>query len=492
MYSNDIYSIVYQKAKEEKKLPAFMFRKSDRSIEQISYYDFYTLLQNKVKEIGSLSYKRVAIIGRNSAQWVLYAWSTLASGKDLAPMDSSLSVEDMARMIEKSDIDLIIMDADLRELKENLMKIFESHSYSLGFLFMSEDDVTISKDDDSEMVFDELTEEEISLSSKAKIFCFSSGTTQNSKTIVGTTDIYIGDYEVTSRCICFEKGKIALNALPFHYAYSVAINPFYFMSGCPIFISNMRDLKKDVKEVQPVMMPIVPSAAEFLIKKKGFVPSVKYLLVSGAFCSKELAASLRSLGMVVQNRYGCAEVPCAIGENRPEDDVDQITVHDFLQVEISPEGELMIHSKYHFDGYYNDPDRTAEVLVGDTYYTGDMALLDSEGRLQLLGRCKNLIVMNNGEKIFASDIDEALKSLEGVEDGAVIYKNQMLIAVLNLREDSSEEKIKEKINEYNEPFAYHRRIRDIWIYDGELPYTSSGKLKRRVLEDEWEELNAAE
>ena len=111
--------------------------------------------------------------------------------------------------------------------------------------------------------------------------------------------------------------------------------------------------------------------------------------------------------------------------------------------------------------------------------------MDDNGKLHLLGRRKNMVIMENGEKVFYTDLDEGLKALPIVNDGAVIYRDKKIIAVLDVKSGVAEEDIKREIHRYNQSQPVSRQIRGIWNYGGSLPYTSSGKLKRSQLEKEY-------
>ena len=112
--------------------------------------------------------------------------------------------------------------------------------------------------------------------------------------------------------------------------------------------------------------------------------------------------------------------------------------------------------------------------------------MDENGKLHILGRKKNMIVMDNGEKVLCTDVDEALSALPAIADGAVIYKNKQLIAVVAPEKKVTEQQVEEAISEYNRMQPYYRRIKKIWIYGNALPYTSSGKLHRSRLEREYD------
>jgi len=84
----------------------------------------------------------------------------------------------------------------------------------------------------------------------------------------------------------------------------------------------------------------------------------------------------------------------------------------------SQAGEILIKSDCLFDGYYNRPDLTAQVLVDGWYYTGDLGFCTG-GELYVAGRKKDLIIVG-GENIYPQDIEEIAARHRAVHDGRVI------------------------------------------------------------------------
>ena len=81
-------------------------------------------------------------------------------------------------------------------------------------------------------------------------------------------------------------------------------------------------------------------------------------------------------------------------------------------------GEILVRSDCLFDGYYNRPDLTAQVLTDDWYHTGDIGfLLDEE--LYVVGRKKDLLIIG-GENIYPQDIEEIVATHPAIQDGRAI------------------------------------------------------------------------
>jgi acyl-CoA synthetase (AMP-forming)/AMP-acid ligase II len=81
-------------------------------------------------------------------------------------------------------------------------------------------------------------------------------------------------------------------------------------------------------------------------------------------------------------------------------------------------GEILVKSDCLFEGYYNRPDLTAEVIVDGWYHTGDLGFY-LEGELYVVGRKKDLLIIG-GENIYPQDIEEIVAGHSAIHDGRVI------------------------------------------------------------------------
>ena len=86
-----------------------------------------------------------------------------------------------------------------------------------------------------------------------------------------------------------------------------------------------------------------------------------------------------------------------------------------------------------FEGYYNDPDTTAETLEDGWLRTGDLGALDDDGYLSITGRKKDLIITSSGKNITPANIESALRETPWISE-AVVYgdRRPYLVALLVL------------------------------------------------------------
>jgi acyl-CoA synthetase (AMP-forming)/AMP-acid ligase II len=89
------------------------------------------------------------------------------------------------------------------------------------------------------------------------------------------------------------------------------------------------------------------------------------------------------------------------------------------EVRIDAQGELWVRGPLLFDGYFDDPTATADALVEGWYRTGDLAEIDDEGYLSIVGRARE-VIRTGGETVVPTEIEAALAGHPAIADLAVV------------------------------------------------------------------------
>ena len=82
-------------------------------------------------------------------------------------------------------------------------------------------------------------------------------------------------------------------------------------------------------------------------------------------------------------------------------------------------GEIVVRGEQVCAGYYDDPGATAAAMAGGWFHTGDLGVLDEDGRLRVVDRIKDIIV-TGGENVASREVEDVLLGLAGVRDAAVV------------------------------------------------------------------------
>jgi len=176
----------------------------------------------------------------------------------------------------------------------------------------------------------------------------------------------------------------------------------------------------------------------------------------------------------------------SVGRALPEVEVRVVSVDTGEECGPGEQGELLTRGYHVMLGYYKMPERTAEVIDADGWlYTGDLAVMDENGYVQITGRAKDMII-RGGENIYPREIEEFLYTHPAVSDVQVYgvpderYGEQVAAAVkvkegAELSAEEVRDYCRENIARFKAP-AYVDFVE-------EYPATASGKVQKYRLRE---------
>jgi fatty-acyl-CoA synthase len=162
----------------------------------------------------------------------------------------------------------------------------------------------------------------------------------------------------------------------------------------------------------------------------------------------------------------------------------EIKIADPLSGRVVPRGEpgeLLTRGYSVMLGYWDDPERTAEAIDAARWmHTGDLATMDDEGYVNIVGRSKDMII-RGGENVYPREIEEFLYTHPDVADVAVIgvpdeKYGEEIMAWVQLREGSALSS--DELREFCRGKIAHFKVpRYVEIVD-EFPMTITGKVQK--------------
>lgn len=229
-------------------------------------------------------------------------------------------------------------------------------------------------------------------------------------------------------------------------------------------------------------------------------------ITGGAPLDPTVGEFFERIGIKVFQCYGLSETSPIISVDRGDDRklLSVGLVLDSYDAKIDSEtGELLVKGPSVMKGYYNSPDRTAEVLEPDGWlHTGDIAEFDSDGRLYITGRIKNMIVLSGGKKVFPEEVEAVLEQnpnfaelcvfgatrTSGAKDGTEEIMTVIVPTedVLNKYTDENELQsfIVHEVKKLSVQLAPYKRPVNIVVRKEPLPRTATRKVKRNVVKEE--------
>ena len=160
-----------------------------------------------------------------------------------------------------------------------------------------------------------------------------------------------------------------------------------------------------------------------------------HTMVSGsAALHPRLARIFCASGMMIMEGYGLTETSPVVSVGMHADHHFKIgTVGkpiSNVEVKIAEDGEILIKGPNVMVGYFKDPEKTAEVMTGDYFHTGDKGEIDADGFLKITGRKKEMFKTSGGKYIIPTLIENDLKESNFIEQVMVIGENQKMPAAL--------------------------------------------------------------
>ena len=405
---------------------------------------------------------------------------------------------------------------------------------------------------------------------------YTSGTTGRPKGVMLSHNNLVSNVLESEKRVPFNYGKSkSLSFLPVCHVFERMILYLYQYCGVEIyFAESIEQMSDNLKEIKPDVMTAVPRLYEKVydkiiakgteltgIKKILFFWAVnlglKYepygkngwwyekqlglarklifskwkeglggnldLMVSGsAALQPRLTRVFAAAGMPIMEGYGLTETSPVVSVNDQRNGGFQIgtvgRIIDNVEVKIASDGEILVKGPNVMLGYFKDPEKTAEVMTGDYFHTGDIGEICKDGFLKITDRKKDMFKTSGGKYVVPSLLENQLKQSRFIEQIMVIGEGEKMPAALiqpnfefitdwikrkekNIETDASSicssetinNRIEREVDEANQNFGKWEQIKkfeltpDIWsIDDGHL--TPTMKMKRKVIKEKYKDL----
>lgn len=309
-------------------------------------------------------------------------------------------------------------------------------------------------------------------------------------------------------------GKInggIITALPLYHIFSLTANCMVFMNvgKCNILITNPRDIPHFIKEMmrQPFMaITGVNTLFNALVNHPDFSKiDFSNLVVSlgGGMAVQRAVAEKweKTTGRPLIEAYGLTEASPActinpmnlkefngsIGLPIPSTEAS-IRNEAGEELPIGESGELWIRGPQVMKGYWNQPEKTAEVLTQEGWLkTGDIANIDDKGFVRIVDRIKDLIIVS-GFNVYPNEIEDVIAKLPGVKEVAVVGVSAgtrgEIVKAFVVRNPKIEPPVtSNEIIEHCKIYLTHYKIPKDVEFKDDLPKTNVGKILRRALRE---------
>jgi len=255
--------------------------------------------------------------------------------------------------------------------------------------------------------------------------------------------------------------------------------------------------------VIPPLAPFMRALRALLFRgiHRRFGGRIRYLVSGGAALPREYYDGLDLLGFRVSEGYGLTEASPVLTLTPPDRPRRGSVGPPLPGIElrvVEPDqegiGEVLARGASIFAGYLGDEEATRRTFVDGWFRTGDLGWIDRAGCLHLAGRADDVIVTGGGKNVYPVEVEWLYRGLPDVKDLCVVGLPDQVsagdavhaVVVLEATTEavSDEERrheVEAAISARARQLSTHQRIRGVHFWDGDLPLTSTLKLKRRQI-----------
>jgi acyl-CoA synthetase (AMP-forming)/AMP-acid ligase II len=474
---------------------AVIFRDSSLTFRQLS--DSVFKLANSLIASGIKKNDRVAIYLPNCPEYIYSYLAIWAAGACAVPLDFMLTEDEMVSCISHCEAKLLIakhkanfaFDA-LKEKCPGLNKIILCPEGFEELLANAKNNPPRVKVEDKDYA----------------IIFYTSGTTGKPKGVL----INYRQLEASPKAMKYfvdndvKDGDLTLCALPFsHLAGLIYIQANLVFGATAVLMERFSplDFLKDIQKYRISWFWLVPSMYYAFLQLKEFetfdLSSLRWLVIFGAPSSPDAlrrfhkhcpqANLLHGWGLTETNApttvipTGSSKIE-SVGKPAPWIEVKIFDESD-RELAKGQVGEIAVRGWVVTDGYYKDPELTAQTMRQGWFYTGDLGRIDNEGYLYIVGRKKEMIKVS-GEIVFEPEVEAAIHKHPDVAEVAVVgvldkIRGEVPKAFIVAKEGKSLDQ--EQLRDFCRQHLAHFKIPRYFAFINSLPKNRVGKPDKEKL-----------
>ncbi len=335
--------------------------------------------------------------------------------------------------------------------------------------------------------------------SRLQALVFTSGTTGEPKAAMLTFANHLWSAVASAFRLGVDPGDRWLSSLPLYHVGGLALVFRSCLYGTALVLHEGFDVdafRASLDADRITLTSLVPTMLYRLLQgdPRPWPRHLRRVLLGGAAASPELLAAARAARVPVATTYGLTEAASQVATALPEQVqakpgtvgrpllFTRVRVVDPGGQDVPPGqvGEIWVRGPQVMQGYWEDPEATAQALARGWLHTGDLGYLDPEGDLWVVQRRKDLIV-SGGENVYPTEVEAVLRQHPAVEEACVVGLadpewGQRVAAMVQVRPHARVDEAdlvrfcRQRLAGYKVP----RRVRVV----AQLPQTASGKIDR--------------
>jgi long-chain acyl-CoA synthetase len=224
------------------------------------------------------------------------------------------------------------------------------------------------------------------------------------------------------------------------------------------------------------------------IREKMIGSNLKGLICGSAPLNVETQLYFMMLGIPVLQVYGLTETTgiCTMDDPRHVEPGRIGTAIPGIEMKLGESEEILVRGPNVFPGYWNRPEETAKVLRDGWFHTGDQGEVNAAGNWKIVGRIKNLIILNSGHNIAPEPIeDDILNRLPSAQQVVLVGNGRSYLSAI-VTGNVSPDQVQTALDAVNAGLPHYKQVRALHI--SAEPFTiesglltANGKLKRDAI-----------
>lgn len=469
---------------------------------------------------------KIAILGKNTAEWVIVDIAIMMAGHVSVPIFSTAGKDTIKYVVEHAECPLMFVGK--LDSYDAYNDAVDSSVVTVAFPYK---DVKATLGWEECLDIEPFDESPVPDMNEIMTIIYTSGSTGQPKGVVHTyaTICWAGRNSIAALDVNTEDRVLSYLPLA-HITERVLVELASFYSGMQLFfMDKLETFTQDVQRCQPTLFISVPRLwTKFQMGVLAKFPQKKLsLLLSIPFVGKKVASKIREglgfgsarlwasgsaplapatiewfnkIGVEISEGWGMTE-NSAYGTGSVPFRTDKIGAIGFpysgVDVRIADDGEIQVKSPCNMIGYYKEEEKTAEVFTSDQYLrTGDKGKIDNDGYVTITGRLKDIFKTEKGKYVTPAPIEAKIMENSMVEQVCVTGTNlPQPIALLVLSEEARghskevvTQSLQETLESINPNLESHQRLdrivvfKEEWSIDNDL-LTPTLKVKRHVIEE---------
>lgn len=304
---------------------------------------------------------------------------------------------------------------------------------------------------------------------------FTSGTTNRPKAIPLTQANLLHNWDALYDRTPMTIDDISYIFLPLHHVYAGVANFLYtIISGMQVYLcSDRQKILEEMLEIRPTIVCTVPLILARIYEAADpqvmdMLRDIRFLYCGGSFTEPEMKRFFIENGVTLLEAYGTTETASVIALERPGDSdlacngvvLEGLDVR-IIQPDDNGVGEIIVGGGSVSAGYLDRNDKYSEFDSDGFYHTGDLGLLDGQGRLYLKGRKKRMILTANGKNIYVDELENLIRENPAIKSASVYEEDFHPVA--RVYTDLPEQEVYDYMEKVNASLPKFKRIKNIYI-----------------------------